>query len=222
LSSDPDSDRIETNPKIGGLLTTNYDNLVESAFHTKYRLKLLKPVGRPTTNEFDKNGRRIIPVYHIHGYVGYKANRQEATEPPGTDLVIAEDDYFETFYDPLGFGNYIALSFLRRFPCLFVGASMVDKNVRRFLFHLFRAAKGNIPDHQRKFAILMTTGSPTDVLVDANLLAYGVETIWIERFTEIPDILRDLYTNISDNEGDREDYAADWKYLKNYTWPKPT
>lgn len=218
--SNTDAGRIETNPKIGGILTTNYDNLVESAFHTKYRLKLLKPVGRPTTNEFDKHGRRIIPVYHIHGYVGYKASQQESKEPPGAEIIISEDDYFKTFYDPLGFGNYIALSFLRRFPCLFIGASMVDKNVRRFLFHLFNAAKGNIPDHQRKFAILKMSGSPSDDLVDANLLAYGVETIWIGSFTEIPGILRDLYINVKNDEVERETSAADWNYLKDYNWPR--
>src|SRR5574340_1847688 len=33
----PSDYEIEANLKIGGLLTTNYDNLVEGAFHTKYR-----------------------------------------------------------------------------------------------------------------------------------------------------------------------------------------
>ena len=218
LSPGTSSYEVEANSKIGGILTTNYDNLVESGFHTKYRRNLLKPVGRPTTNEHDARERRTIPVYHIHGYIGFRQPGNDREQKRNPDIVIAEDDYFETFYDPMGFGNYIALSFLRRFPCLFIGASMVDKNVRRILFHLFRAANGQIPDHQRKFAILPVTGSPADGLLDANLLAYGVETIWIENFGEIPEILRKLYINVRDNKRKKKDYAVDWEYLKDYSW----
>lgn len=220
LSPGSSSYKVEANSKIGGILTTNYDNLVESAFHTKYRRNLIKPVGRPTTNEFDIRERRTIPMYHIHGYIGFKNSKDDQDKTLYPEIVIAEDDYFETFYDPMGFGNYIALSFLRRFPCLFIGASMEDKNIRRILFHLYSAAHGQIPEHQQKFAILQMTGSPADGLVDANLMSYGVETIWIEDFNEIPKLLRQLYTNVKDNKRKAKDYAEDWEYLKDFTWDK--
>lgn len=218
LSPDPSSYKVEANAKIGGILTTNYDNLVESSFHTKFRRNLLKPVGRPTTNEFDARERRTIPVYHMHGYIGFKKMEQNQEEDQNPEIVIAEDDYFETFYDPMGFGNYIALSFLRQFPCLFIGASMEDKNIRRILFHLYKAAKGKIPEHQQKFAILQTTNSSADGLLDANLFAYGVETIWVEKFDEVQKIFKDLYINVNDKERKKSDYASDWEYLKAFTW----
>jgi hypothetical protein len=221
LSPEPSSYKVEANSKIGGVLTTNYDNLIESAFHTKYRRNLLKPVGRPTTNEFDARERRTIPVYHMHGYIGYRNPKGDQDKKLYPEIVIAEDDYFETFYDPMGFGNYIALSFLRRFPCLFIGASMEDKNIRRILFHLYNAAHGQIPDHQQNFAILPMTDSPKDGLVDANLMSYGVETIWIENFSEIPKLLQQLYVNVKDSERKKRDYAEDWKYLENFTWDMP-
>lgn len=208
------------NPKIGGILTTNYDNLVESAFHTKFRQKLLKPIGRPTTSEFDIMDRQTISVYHMHGYVGFKKFVEDQEDKPTPEIVIAEDDYFETFYDPMGFGNYIALSFFRRFPCLFIGASMEDKNIRRILFHLVSASKRQNQAHQRKFAILKKDEELYDSLLDQNLLYYGVETIWIDRFSDIPEILRELYINAKHPEKTKKIFTEDWEFLKKYKWPK--
>ena len=201
---------IETNVKVGGILTTNYDNLVEGAFHTKYRTNLLKPVGRPTSREADRD-RRLLPVYHIHGYVGYREEPGEDDDPPSPDLVLAEDDYYQAFYDPLGFGTYIAMSFLRRFPCLFIGCSMQDKNLRRFLFHLVQEGVGADSD-QLKFALLKGSGTPQDDLTDAVLLSYGIHVIWIERFCRIPEILRDLYIAV------RGVTPSDWDDLAQYRW----
>jgi hypothetical protein len=202
---------IETNIKVGGILTTNYDNLVEGAFHTKYRRNLLKPVGRPRSRESDAN-RRLIPVYHIHGYVGYRKATDTGAKLETPGIVIAEDDYFQIFYDPLGFGNYIAMSFLRRFPCLFIGSAMTDKNVRRFLFHLAQGVNGP-PTHQGRFALLKVSGTPEDEFTDAILLSYGVQTIWMQDFGEIGDILRAMYTAVRGVE------ESDWDWVANYRWP---
>ena len=214
-ASEPPSSKkeceIETNIKVGGLLTTNYDNLVEGAFHKKYRRKLLKPVGRPASREFARD-RRLIPVYHIHGYIGYREPESVDEEMETPEIVIAEDDYFQAFYDPLGFGNYIAMSFLRRFPCLFIGSALTDKNLRRFLFHLTKDT-GITAAHQRKFAILPTFGAPEEEMTDEILLSYGVETIWITDFGQIEGILRGMYTAVSGVT------KADWEYVADYRWP---
>jgi hypothetical protein len=201
---------IETNVKVGGILTTNYDNLVEGAFHTKYRRNLLKPVGRPGSRESARD-RRLIPVYHIHGYVGYRQAADTEAELKTPGIVIAEDDYFQAFYDPLGFGNYVAMSFLRRFPCLFIGSAMTDQNVRRFLFHLAQSVSEPLA-HQRKFALLKASGTPEDEFTDAILLSYGVETIWIQDFCEIGSILCAMYTAV------RGVGKSDWDWVASYRW----
>lgn len=209
--SAPSRHEIQTNRKVGGILTTNYDNLVEGAFHTKYRRNLLKPVGRPASPEAARD-RRLIPVFHIHGYVGYRAPAKPPPAGAGPQVVVAEDDYFRAFYDPLGFGNYIAMNFLRRFPSLFIGSAMTDANLRRFLFHLRRAAGGEEgPSH---FAVLKRESPERDAFTDAVLLGYGVETVWIDDFDEIPALLQRLYTAGKDAD------AADWEYLHGYRWPK--
>lgn len=219
LSPNDSKYEIEVNNKVGGILTTNYDNLVESAFHTKYRFKLLKPVGRPSTDEFEQRERRsTIPVYHIHGYVGFKADENKAGQDGNPTIVIAEDDYFEAFYDPLGFGNYVAMSFLRKFPTLFIGAGMTDKNLRRFLYHLYNETD-KTPIHQRKFAILQLKNSPVDAFMDMVLQGYGVETIWIKEFKEVPNILHEMYV-ASGMVNMEKTLGNDWEYLYNYRWGK--
>jgi len=209
--------RIETNPKVGGILTTNYDNLVEGSFGSKFGKKLLKPVGRVGARESLKD-RRVIPVYHIHGYVSYVPPEDDPGEVKASKmLVIAEDDYFRTFYDPLGFSNYIAMSFLRRFPCLFIGSAMTDKNLRRFLYHLRqeRGGSSNGPNH---FAILRARRTAQDDFEDAILLSYGVATIWIKDYDKIPGILKKVYAAAGRNTEEREALQADWETLREFKW----
>lgn len=201
---------IETNSKIGGILTTNYDNLIEGAFHTKYRVKRLKPVTRPTSLEEIK-GRIVIPVYHIHGYIRYLGSEDEVDDetPP---VIMSEIDYINSFYDPLGFSNYISMSFLRKFPCIFIGSAMTDKNLRRYLYHLNKnKVKPKTLDN--KFAILHLADTTQPEFTDNILESYGVKTIWIKDFIEIYHILKSMYTSY---EGITEE---DWDYVVNYRWP---
>lgn len=203
--------RIETNPKVGGILTTNYDYLVEGSFGSKFGRSMLKPVGRSDARE-SLPGRRVIPVYHIHGYVSYVPPKDDPAGVKGSEeLVIAEDDYLKTFYEPLGFCNYIAMSFFRRFPCLFIGSSMTDMNIRRFLYHHNRE-RDDSPKSPNHFAILKTEGTLEDDFKDAILSSYRVSTIWIQEFEEIGEILERVYTS---EEGVTQ---KDWEALKIKWW----
>jgi hypothetical protein len=214
--------KIEANSRVGGILTTNYDNLLEGAFHTKFRRNLLKPVTHPAARESQAE-RRVIPVYHIHGYLGYRPPRRRRWTAKSAGIVIAQDDYFQSFYDPLGFRSYIAMSFLRRFPCLFIGSAMTDQNLRRFLFHLREESEESAYQPAR-FAILPKRSPERDAFDDAILLSYGVQAIWVEPFekkdeknkkeekNEIPEILRRLYQSFPGVAD------GDWKYVWDFRW----
>lgn len=171
------SKRVAANKRVGAILTTNYDNLVEGAFGTKYgKQNLLRPVGRFP----DDSTPGTIPAYHCHGYISYARAEDE-----GVNLLIAEHDYFDAFYDESGFGNVVATTFFRRWPSLFIGSSMADRNIRRVL----HKTRDEAAEH---FAILKCSG-PKDDLVDEVLRAYGVSVIRIDDYSEIPTILGDLY-----------------------------
>ena len=185
--------RFETNHKVGAILTTNYDNLVEGAFGTKYkRERMLKPVPSAKARE-SLEEKRIIPVYHIHGYVSYlKTGRQRIVVH---DLVAAEEDYFRTFYNLLGFANSVGMSFLRRFSCLFLGSAMQDANLRRFLYQARRERilATRIYPH---FAILIDKDQQPGYkeYKEAVLGSYGVKVIWA-KVADIPDIMKRVYVS---------------------------
>lgn len=232
------------NPKVGGILTTNYDFIVEGAFNGKFRLELLEPITKLGSPEFRKD-RKLLPVYHIHGYVSYNLpNEQQDRDASGEypqevkalDLLIDEGDYFQRFYDPLGFSTFVALDFLNKFPCLFIGTSMKDRNIRRFLYHLekertetcekrerFEKKKENKIAEPKHFAILPTTGTSQDSFTDAILLSYGISTIWIKEFDEINTILKQLYCYHSNKKRASKEVQnwnyEEWNNVYDYTWP---
>jgi len=87
--ADSGAKHFDTNRRVGGILTTNYDALVEGSFGSKYGVKLLKPIARERSREYHRGKK--IPVYHMHGYVSYV---QDPKAPDGVkaseQLVIAE------------------------------------------------------------------------------------------------------------------------------------
>ncbi len=197
--------KIQPNPKVHAILTTNYDNLLEAAFSTKFRY-LLKPVGRTGSRE-SRTGQRLIPVYHIHGYISVFPPRDATKKQKPSELVIAEDDYFRTFYNPHGFTDSIATRFFRQRSCLFIGSAMTDMNLRRFLFYARR--EHTDPDTMpRHFAIMKTTTDPRDDFIASVLGAYGVDIIWIDDFVEIDEVLKEVYTSVEGID------PADWEALR--------
>ncbi len=185
-----------TNPKVGAILTTNYDNLVEGSFGTKYGKSLLKPVARLTSKEAIP-GKDIIPVYHMHGYISYITDKRSKDGVKASNLVAAENDYYDTFYNYLGYQNRIASSFLRRYPAIFIGCSMQDINIRRILFQLQREKIAS-SDLKLHFALIPAESSEEDTFGDTLLNALGVDVIRLPGDNigeQIRTVLRQVYTS---------------------------
>ncbi len=195
--------RAATNRRVGAILTTNYDNLVEASFGTKYMKSLLPPVGRSST-KLRGDG---IPVYHCHGYVTYPPGKDD--DPPYSELLIAEEDYYSATYDPGSFGNTAIARVLHRMPCLFIGSAMTDRNLRRHLLLSDDADRRNSATVPREHFAILPEADHLDDFTDAVLARYRVSVIRIKEFSEIPGLLRDLYVSPDDTtEGD-----WDWTQL---------
>ena len=213
---------VKPNSKIGSILTTNYDNLVEATCHSKYYKKnLLRPVGRANTREYKiksantnrYRGKGAVPVYHIHGYVHYKKLENYTKNDPDRDpgkIVIAEEDYFASSYDPLGFSNYVSMSALRKYPFLFIGSKMEDQNIRRFLYHLRKENEGTNPI--KHFAILKKPKDKGLLAYKEAILdkAFNVVPIWIDDYNKIPRILKRVYAGKSNKK------KKNWEFLYKY------
>lgn len=206
---------IKMNPKLGCILTTNYDPILESSCHKKYyRQKgLLKPVVRAGTRENFKRGTSVpIPVYHLHGY--YPLKKWEVDQP-SIDLIITEQDYFKSAYDSMSYCNYVAMSSLRKYPFIFIGSAMKDKNIRRFLYHLRVESK-----EERQlihYAIMEKPNDPGKQAFHESILrnSYNVVPIWIECFNEIPEILKKVYASGNKRKEEEWDLLYNYKYISN-------
>lgn len=85
---------------------------------------------------------------------------------------------------------------------------MKDLNLRRFLYFAGQehASQGTwSPQH---FAILKRKDEARDSFNETILGAYGVQIIWIDKFSDIEHVLRDVYTAV---DGVTDD---DWERLR--------
>ena len=206
--------RAQVNRKVGAILTTNYDNLIEGAFNSKYGRHLLHPVGREGARD-KLSKQQLIPVYHMHGYVSYIDDSEAPYGVKGSELVLTEKDYYETFNNPLAFFNIMAASFFRKFACVFVGCSMTDKNIRRILY-LIQRERIESADFKTHFAILPRRDPSRDRFEDEVLSSFGVRSVRVpgklEMGTEVKDILKRMYLQ------ERGVNERHWKEVRRGKW----
>jgi hypothetical protein len=196
------------NPKIGAVLTTNADNLLQAYVMGRAGgRRLLTTVDRASVG--DHPG--MISVYHLHGWLDVRDRREQAVVPP--PLVFRESEYFDTMANPNSFANYTAQSLFQRRNVLFIGTSLEDVNVRRWLYNSFEERRrhraqllkpryGDYPGAEAEayvtsirhfwFKRAKDLPEPRKVLQNsvANAMRHlGVEVIWYDEHSEIADHL---------------------------------
>jgi hypothetical protein len=109
LLIDQNSGEAAVNPKIGAVLTTNADNLLQAYVMGRARgRRLLTTVDR--TSVGDHPG--MISVYHLHGWLDVRDRRTLGVVTP--PLVFRESEYFDTIANPNSFADYTGQSLFQR------------------------------------------------------------------------------------------------------------
>lgn len=136
------------NPQIHAVLTFNADTLLELYCQAKTSGKhVVTLVDRASVGDDPDR----TPVYHLHGTLDAREENvfrprpgsvdpnelQEITDELLPDLVFCESEYYETIANPTSFVNHTPQSFLRRLNALFIGTSLDDLNMRRWLHDSF-------------------------------------------------------------------------------------
>lgn len=70
----------------------------------------------------------------MHGFLRFDQAARDLSKNAPDAAVLTEQDYFEFFNDPMSLFNYTFMYLLREPPCLFIGLSMQDENIRRLLY----------------------------------------------------------------------------------------
>lgn len=138
--------------RIDTIVTLNADDLLEQAvfalaggraWGNRVGEEVVRVVARPTHSALRGDGLRPIRVYHIHGFLpsnsrsnyNARSGRSGMTFSDSFDhmLVFTDAQYWSTSATALAFANRVMLSALSETRCVFIGLSMTDINLLRWL-----------------------------------------------------------------------------------------
>ena len=124
--------------RVDAVITFNADDLIEKAvgaIQSDRAQPAVNYVAR-STHFLPEFGRDWIPVYHIHGFLPSKAplgRTSELYEIYEHMLVFTDVQYWSTSAGAMSFANRVMASALSEGRCIFIGLSMTDINLLRWL-----------------------------------------------------------------------------------------
>lgn len=180
------------NNKHFRILTYNYDDFLERYLENEH---IMYTVLEGIKEEYRVNSKRKIfyemqgnltgnlPIYHVHGYL---PEAHSMSSMRGS-VCLTEADYHLLYNQPYSWPIVSQMSFFRENICLFIGCSLADPNVRRLL-------EISKVDESKHYAVLNRDGLSESDLAIATKHFYrlGVRVIWIEKYSEIAEILKKL------------------------------
>ncbi len=167
----PHSWTFERNPKIGAVITTNYDFFFGAGWTRYEAFPSHWKVQTPFSKQAPRASQR--PVYYVHGYLPYATGQKR-------DVVLTRSS-FEDAYSSSGFATRVLQTAIERYRLLFLGVSFDDPHLRS----LFKRQDVNAASH------VMISRSGSAALEHAHSL--GITAIPLEEYSEIPGLLGELY-----------------------------
>lgn len=187
--------------------TTNYDKLIEKELERKYRKADVKIDSDQLSNILID---RDAVVYKMHGDVDHPAS-----------AVLTKDDYVlydkkRSLFRTILKGDLISKRFL------FIGFSFEDPNLDYILSQIHAFLDENVAEHYCFFRRVQRTDYSKDEdygyekakqdLRARDLARYGIQTVFVDDYSEITEILRDIEFAVKRNNvfisGSAEDYAS--------------
>lgn len=119
--------------RIVRIISFNADDLLEQAVGALApRVRVLKPIVRASQSPERGVGQQPIPVYHLHGYLPQNPRAKWHHGAPDS-LVFTDAQYWSGVAEPMGFANRVMNFALHDSRCIFLGLSMTDLNLMRWL-----------------------------------------------------------------------------------------
>jgi len=122
--------------RISRVISFNADGLIEECANEGHDPNLdpvVWPISRASFHPRRgncANGLPPIPIYHIHGYLPRAA--KSSRDAPDT-LVFTDSQYWDSLASPTSFANRVMSNALHDSHCVFIGLSMTDVNLMRWL-----------------------------------------------------------------------------------------
>ena len=185
---------------IRAIVNYNFDDLVEKNLK-RLRIKYQSIYGEGMIPDTDELG-----IYHVHGFLPQK--KENYDNLTRSLLVFSEEGYHKLMLEPYNWANISQLNYMINNTCLFIGLSMTDPNMRRLLeiaaqkridkdgeckhyaiMRRFRIKESEDVDSIKSFERVNET------LQESFFKELGVNVIWIDEFSEIPNLLKKIKGN---------------------------
>lgn len=193
---------IPNRGKLGvrAIINYNFDDLVEKNLK-RLRVKYHSIYGEGMIPDADELG-----IYHVHGFLPQeKENYENLTK---SLLVFSEEGYHKLMLEPYNWANISQLNYMINNTCLFIGLSMTDPNMRRLLEIASQKRTENDGECQhyaimRRFKItdseevesIKSFERVNESLQESFFKELGVNVLWIDEFSEIPILLKQIKGN---------------------------
>lgn len=175
---------------LKSIITYNFDDLLEKKLETlKVEFKGI----------YDSNicfNKSDLPIYHVHGFLP-----QDASEVVTKNLIFSDDDYNKQASGKIySWSNVIQLTSFKDSCNLFIGTSFNDSNLRRILEIVKNNFQGVInytiqkrsfdsdkqDEKNRKFCLI------NDYLKENVLDELGIKIIWVDDYSQIPELIESI------------------------------
>jgi hypothetical protein len=191
------------------VMTMNYDDLIEQAFRDDGAVDVL-PATKGSDQRLEKPG--LLLVHHLHGHV----TRERKVLG---DLVLSEGDYHR-MQSRIGWQDTLVGQALRDSTVLFVGTSLIDPNLLRYL----HGVRDELADSS-SYAVFVQQGTyPKEPPVPkgvpearrraliARWTALGVTPVFVDHYVDVAQVLYEIARRRK--KGDRyvglAERAASW------------
>lgn len=165
-----------------------------------------------------------MPIHHLHGSLDVRGENflnDDLAEHLLPDLVFTESDYYDAIANPSAFVNHTPQSCFRTSNVLFIGTSLDDLNIRRWLYQSFRERKQQRAKYLREWhkhdypeaeyeaelesvrhfwlrteteTIDGCTRAVPRKIVELSVRSLGVQLVWCKDYSELQSRIRELKT----------------------------
>lgn len=178
------------------ILTTNYDDLIERALLTAGATK--RNIRSYVRRRNEPPGG-AVPVTHLHGYAG--------REGPPRNLVLTEEHYHRMQRGRSWQEEYVT-DRLENSLCLFIGTSLTDPNLIRYLYGYSSSSRRHAAIFVRQGDLDSAAPSVRDAREEAIAKRWhrcGVEAIFVDHYADAAQLLYEI--------GHRRATGADYEPL---------
>lgn len=168
------------------ILTTNYDDLIEEALIEREIVPASRVRSYTQHRRRATRARDTVGVIHLHGLAGRRGQPRK---------IVLTEEHYQRMQKGRCWQERLVTRRLERSPCLFVGMSLADPNLIRYLYGQRRSSEH---DHAAIFVRQGEPDSPPEVRLELERSAAkrwarcGVEAIFVDHFADAAQLLYEI------------------------------